>query len=152
MKLAGARHAVPLRRCPQRCVIGLPECAAGWVSEPARSRQIHKEETHDAIFVIVFFVVQHSRIISVLQDNQFVRRRREPEQLGRRGGKRRFVRRFEIELSDAGKISDARRQGRHISILRLSQPKIICDIRVTSGIDPSPERLTCSATISFGSL
>ncbi len=47
--------------------------------EPARRRQIHQEETYDSIFVIAFFVVQHSGVVSVLKDDEFMRGRRDPE-------------------------------------------------------------------------
>ena len=113
-------------------------------------RQIHQEETDDAVFVVAFIVVLHSRVISVLQHDELVWRRRIAEKLRSESGKRRLLRRIEIELSDARKVCDSRGQGRHRPVLGVEPAKIACDNRVTSGIDPRPDRVTCTATMSFG--
>ncbi len=88
-----------------------------------RRRHIRKKETHDAVFIIALFVVQHSGVISVLQDHQFVRRRGDPEQFGGRCGQHGIVRRFEIKLGDSRKFCDARIQRRHISELPIEPAK-----------------------------
>ena len=50
------------------------------ISIPAGKRQIHEEKTHDAVLIIAFFVVQHSPVISMRQDNKFMRGRGRLEQ------------------------------------------------------------------------
>src|ERR1700693_2598334 len=84
-----------------------------------RQRQIHDEETYDAVFIIAFFVVQHTGVISVLQDNEFMGKRRDPEQLAGRRGEHGLVRRFEIHLGDARKFCDSRFQRLRVPKLRI---------------------------------
>ena len=51
----------------------------------------------------------------MLQSHQFVRRRRNLEQLASCCGQNRFVGRFQIELRDAREFCDSRIQRRHVS-------------------------------------
>src|ERR1035437_8872061 len=44
-----------------------------------RRRQIQQEKTHDSVFVVVFFVVRHSRVVPIWHDHEFVWRRRSSE-------------------------------------------------------------------------